>query len=72
VYDGRVVNGVLTKSLGSPSAYKGGPDADDVQSRRVMTGKACGLIVENSPRRLWKKRVSTAHNGIGNTPAGCG
>ena len=40
-----------------------------VQSRWVMTGKACGSIVENSPRQLWKKRVSTAHNGISDAPA---
>jgi hypothetical protein len=63
---------MLTKSLDPPSAYKAGPDADDVQSRWVMTGKPCGLIVENSLRRLWKKPVSTAHNGISNAPVGCG
>ena len=37
-----------------------------------MTGKACGLIVENSPQRLWKEPVSTAHKGVGNAIAGCG
>jgi hypothetical protein len=35
-------------------------------------GKACGLMVENSPQRLWKEPVSAAYNGIRNTPAGCG
>jgi hypothetical protein len=66
------VNGILTTSRDSPSAYKGGPDADDVQSQWVKAGKACGLIVENSPRRRWKEPVSTAHNGINNAAAGCG
>jgi hypothetical protein len=63
---------MLTTFLDLPSAYEGGPDAEHVQSRWVMTGKACGLIVENSPQRLWKEPVSTAHNGISNAPAGCG
>jgi hypothetical protein len=43
-----------------------------VQSRWIMTGKACGLIVENPPQRLWKEPVSTAHNGAGNAAADCG
>jgi hypothetical protein len=71
MYEG-VVNGILTRFLGSLSAYKAGPDADpdadNVQSRWVMTGKACGLIVENWPQRLWKEPGSIAHNGISNAP----
>jgi hypothetical protein len=37
-----------------------------------MAGKACGLIVENSPQRPWKEQVSTAHNVVGNAAADCG
>jgi hypothetical protein len=51
---------------------KAGPDADDVQSRWVMTGKACGLIVENWPQRLWKEPGLIVHNWINNARVGCG
>ena len=39
-----------------------------MQSRWVTTGKACGLIVENSPQRLWKVPVSAAYNGVSKCP----